>query len=547
MPTMENQVALKHSRTQAQCRNKVMPNDLTEMFRSKINALPDDVRTSYLKAEIFSKYISDDTDPAEVRRERAIAKWLATEERNESTNERLLVTPEEFNILPRVAFGDFTAFARDLIAKIIGDTAPVEALIGSFSGGASTSRNRTSSHPATKYLGTAHVTQRCLDVFTDLVDEMPGWLREIHPLSLEVVEGNVMFTVPKKTDIDRCACKEPDINMFVQKGIGSYFRKCLKSAGINLNDQSINRSFARIGSLTGSLATLDLSSASDSVCDVLVSELLPECWYTLLDSVRSHVTIIDGEKHRNEMFSSMGNGFTFELESLLFYALTRTTCFFRGVPGTVSVYGDDIICPSEVVPYLEYVLGYFGFQVNPDKSFSEGPFRESCGGHYHDGRDITPFYVKAPISRLTDVIDVANKLRFWGSDVREGFSYQSVVDPLVEEIWLWLKNFIPSYLWGGEDYTFKFQLVSYDQPTSRLYEETKSLNTGTGGYLHWLNATWDRTELRDGVSTSSKTTNLSRYRVRPVRSSAVPRLQSLFLSELGLTPSMEGREAPTTL
>jgi hypothetical protein len=486
------------------------------------------VKADYLKEEILTKYVSHETDPPGDRRQRAINKWLATERENEATNDRLLLTPEEYNILPRVTYGSFVGWCQDTIRDIIGDTVPLEALIGSFSGGASTSRKRTSSQPASKYLGKAHVTQRCLEIFNQLADEMPGWLREgDHPLEIEVVPGNVMFTVPKKTDIDRCACKEPDLNMFIQKGIGSHFRDCLRRVGINLNDQSINRSLAREGSLTGRLATLDLSSASDSVSEGLVALFLPETWHTHLDAVRCQVTVIDGEEHRNSMFSSMGNGFTFELESLLFYVLARATAYFTGTKGVVSVYGDDIICPTDMVHDLMWILGYFGFSVNTDKSFTEGPFRESCGGHYHDGYDITPFYIRKPIDSMPDLIDVANKLRHWGE-----CPVTSVIDPLVEEIWLWLKSMVPNVLWGGEDFTFKYQLVSHDHPVLRLVEVMKRRDAGEGSYPHWLNATWDRTKVIEGIVTSAISLNSNRLRLRPVRNTAVPRLPSYFLSEI---------------
>ena len=511
-----------------QCGNTRVSDDLTEQFLLRIRALRSSVKADYLKDQIQSKFVSDDTDPPEVRRTRAINKWLATERINYSTNERLLTTHEEFNILPRVNFGRFVDFCRDLIIEIIGETAPVEALIGTFSGGASTSRNRTESHPAFKYLGRAHVTQRCLDLWLELSpDLMPTWLSEPDALLYEVVPGNVLFTVPKKTDIDRCACKEPDVNMFVQKGIGDYFRSSLRRIGINLNDQSINSSLARIGSIDGSLATLDLSSASDSISSQLVALLLPECWYTLLDSVRSPVTIIDGEEHQNEMFSSMGNGFTFELESLLFYVLTKATCYFRGIPGRISVYGDDIICPSGAFADLEWVLGYFGFSLNTEKSFGTGPFRESCGGHYYDGYDITPFYMKGPLKTIIDVIHVANQLREWA--IIPGLS---ILDCEVEEIWLWLKSLVPPYLWGGVDTSFKYQLVSNDVPKFRLQQEKKRRGTGLGGYLHWLNATWARKDLYDGIETSSYLREVGSFRLRPARAS-VSRLPHLFLTELG--------------
>jgi hypothetical protein len=363
---------------------------------------------------------------------------------------------------------------------------------------------------------------------------MPGWLLdETAVLEKIVVPGNVMFTVPKKTDIDRVACKEPDLNMFIQKGIGNHISDCLLRVGINLNDQSINRSLARVGSITQELVTFDLSSASDSVTTDLVWLLLPECWYTLLDSVRSPVTIIDGEEHRNHMFSSMGNGFTFELESLIFLALTQAICYFRGARGVVSVYGDDIICPKGISTYLPYVFQYVGFSVNLEKSCTEGDFRESCGGHYKNGVDITPFYVKAPLSTLVDVIHVANKLREWA-----GVDGYRILDPEVYDIWVWLRSFIPKRFWGGWDTSYKYQLVTYlTVPPKggfvKLFEESDKRTNGAGGYFHWLNATWDRREQTDGVITSSRTVSRNSFRVRRSRRpSTVAPLSSIFYQEL---------------
>jgi hypothetical protein len=516
-----------------------MPADLImERVQEWILNLRPSFKNDYLRSEVLSKYVSSTTDSALIRQTRAVNKWLATERENEATNDRLWTTHEDFNIIPRVSFTRFITFCRDLIIEIIGETAPIESLIGTFSGGASTSRNRTESHPANKYLGRAHVTSRALELWQDIIaPEILGWTSD-PSLEYEVVQGNVMFTVPKKTDIDRVACKEPDINMFVQKGIGSFFRESLRVIGINLNDQSINRKLARIGSIDDSLATLDLSSASDSVTTGLVELLLPVCWYTLLDSVRSPVTTLpSGETHRNEMFSSMGNGYTFELESLLFYVLTRATAYFTGTSGRISVYGDDIICPSSMIPQLTYVLQYMGFSVNPDKSFSSGPFRESCGGHYYNGFDITPFYIRKPIDTLVDVIHLANSLREWAST-----EAHSINDDEAWPLWSFLASFVPRRLWGGDNTSFKYQLVSSDCSHSRLQEETRRRGTGTGGYYHWLNATWDRELLREGVATSSKSNGANKFRIRSVREQAVPRLPSVFYQELEGSFSAVSRE-----
>lgn len=502
-----------------------IPESITPEFIDRIAGIKQSLKSDYLHPAFLSKYVSSDTDPADVRKQRAIFKWMCAEQNNAATNDRLLLTNAAYNILPRVGFMEFVEWTRKLIETTIGATFPWDSLIGTFSGGASTSRNRTLSHPAGKYLGKAHATEPALEIFRSLLsEEMPLWASFGDDLSFDVVPGNVMFTVAKKADIDRCACKEPDINMFLQKGAGSYIRSCLRTVGINLNDQLKNRSLARVGSITGNLATLDLSSASDSVTRNLVELLLPECWFSTLDVIRSQVTYIDGVEHQNEMFSSMGNGFTFELESLLFWALARATAYFSGTSGVISVYGDDLIVPTRMAHDLIWVLGYFGFETNESKSFIEGPFRESCGGHYHNGFDVTPFYLRAPLERLTDLIHMANSLRKWSS------VGMRILDPDAYETWHWLQGFVPEEFWGGRDLANKTRLVTPHEPRRFISQVTRQTSTGDGGYLHWSNITSNRT-LSSVVETSTKSTEQPRWRSRAVRET-VTSLQDQFYQEL---------------
>lgn len=445
----------------------------------------DTFKYRYLKQELLSKFVSSTTDSSVVRRTRAINKWLACERENEATNVRLLTTHDGFHILPHVKFGAFIEFTSSLISKILGDTVPEDALLGAFSGGASTSKSRHASQPAGKYLGKAHITSEA-SIWLDTIEEsFPGWSQFWSDLSIDIVPGNVMFTVPKTTSIDRCACKEPDINMFLQKGAGNVIRRSLLRCGIDLNDQSRNRALAREGSVTGHLATIDLSSASDSLTTTLVELLLPEQWFSYLSSLRSRITVIDGERHVNEMFSSMGNGFTFELESLIFYALARSTAYFMNIPGVISVYGDDIIVPVDVYPHLSYVLSYVGFSVNMDKSFASGEFRESCGGHYMSGQDVTPFYVRGEITRLSDLILFCNYFRKWS----EGVLF---CDEACYDLWSFCASFVPKRLWGGQLYNSRFQLYTPGWSSSTLVEDSQSRNTGVGGYIHWLNSAASR-------------------------------------------------------
>ncbi len=492
--------------------NSSVPEHITTELFQRLESLPACRKTSYLLEQVRTKFVSKETDPASVRRQRAMNKWLAVEADNEATNVRLIMTHEEYNILPRVTWARFLAHAQGVVTDLIGETVSEDVFNGTFSGGASTSRRRALSHPGLKYLGRADVTSAAYKWWENILSANYAWGRFSHLISINEVDGNDFFTVPKNTTIDRVAAKEPDINMFLQKGVGNYFRRALRRRGINLNDQTRNQRLAREGSLTGDLATIDLSSASDSVSCSLVELLLPPLWFSYLSELRSPVTMIDGERHVNEMFSSMGNGFTFELESLLFYVIAKSVAYFEGIPGVISVYGDDIICPSALAEHLVWVLSYLGFSVNPEKSFWDGGFRESCGGHFDNGYDITPFYIREPISTIVHVIHAANSLRKWSETNSIG-----VLDPSTYDTWVWLASFVPKCFWGGHDYDSKFQLVAPCEPRKKFVPITRAKTVSQEGlYLQWLNTTMARETRTDGIETSVVVEAGTEYRSRPV-------------------------------
>lgn len=221
------------------------------------------------------------------------------------------------------------------------------------------------------------------------------WNWESTLVDVHIHPGRLEF-VPKNAKTDRAIMVEPWLNSIVQLAVGDYMARRLKAFGVDLSDQDRNKSLAREGSLTGALATLDLSSASDSISTGLVEHLLPPDWFDLLSRLRTgEVVESSGLVTRLQKFSSMGNGFTFPLESLVFWALTRACCDRRE---TVSVYGDDIICPTSRVESVIRVLNATGFLVNEEKSFWEGPFRESCGGDYLSGIDVRPCFIKGPLT-----------------------------------------------------------------------------------------------------------------------------------------------------
>jgi hypothetical protein len=231
-------------------------------------------------------------------------------------------------------------------------------------------------------------------------------------LDVQLTRGNKVTFVPKNAKTDRSIAIEPRWNMFMQKGVGTYIRRRLKLFGVNLDDQGLNQARAIWGSWSGSLATLDLASASDTVSKELVQALLPEPWVDVLGALRSPAFFLDGSWHSYEKWSSMGNGYTFELESLIFWALASS------IDENASVYGDDIIVASELVDQVKEILNIAGFTVNDGKSFSDGAFRESCGTDAFIGTTVTPIYWKEPLhesgtlSLVNSLTRLATRLSF---------------------------------------------------------------------------------------------------------------------------------------
>jgi hypothetical protein len=247
------------------------------------------------------------------------------------------------------------------------------------------------------------------------------------------VPGNRFTSVPKDATKDRGICVEPSLNVYFQLGIGRLIKERLrKSTGIDLQyAQPVHRARARAASIGGEWATIDLSNASDTVCRNIVKVLLPPDWLAALESLRSPRTFIEGKWVLLEKFSSMGNGFTFELETLIFLALAQATSDFLGcsaLPGRdILVYGDDIIVPTKFATELLVVLEFCGFTPNPKKTFVCGSFRESCGGDFFNGEDVRPLHIKTEPSEPFDWMVLANRVR---SKFREGLGWKRCVDHL---------------------------------------------------------------------------------------------------------------------
>jgi hypothetical protein len=196
--------------------------------------------------------------------------------------------------------------------------------------------------------------------------------------------------VPKSWKTDRTIACEPEWALPLQLAFDSYAKKRLRLRGIDLSDQTKNQRLAFEGSVSDSYSTIDLSAASDTVSYNAVAWLLPDQWFKYLAGARSRYgkVSLTGNYMKYSKFSSMGNGATFCLETLIF----ASACHAVGSK-KFSVYGDDIVIEPEFVPDLLALLAFFGFSVNREKSHITGSFKESCGVNFFDGVDITPFYI----------------------------------------------------------------------------------------------------------------------------------------------------------
>jgi hypothetical protein len=230
--------------------------------------------------------------------------------------------------------------------------------------------------------------------------------------------------VPKDSRGPRVISCEPAELMYIQQGLmrklyGIIENHHLTRGYVNFTDQSINRYLARDASITGSRATIDMKEASDRVTLSLVRELFPSNWVECLEACRSEFTRLpDGQIVKLNKFAPMGSSVCFPVEALVFWALA---CAATSSTNDVYVYGDDIIVDAQKASSVMDVLESFGLLVNRNKSFVSGYFRESCGGDFFNGYEVTPVrvrkFLRSSCSSLVNDADLANNfIAKFGSD-----------------------------------------------------------------------------------------------------------------------------------
>lgn len=422
---------------------------------------------SYWRDALITELLRKCDLPSDVDKEEAALKTFRTCERmNAATNARLS------RWIPGSAYyehpGDLRVAGfidqwRKEIAFVLGKLP--DDLTPRFSGGATyadtglltTIPDKMSSTP-TWYSETA-----CLSTLWNET----GWARSLWTTRPQqavprVVRGNIFFTVPKDGTKFRGCAKEASISVSYQLDVGRLIRRRLTRIGIDLpTGQSTHQAIARSASVLGDRATIDMSNASDTMCRVLVQLGLPADWYELLKTLRAPMTRVAGRWFRLEKFSSMGNGFTFELETLIFATLARTCTFLAGGdPSRVTCYGDDLIVDTEHYKDVVAALKFFGFEPNLKKTFAKGPFRESCGGDFFEGVPVRAAYLERLPDEPQHWISLANSLR--------RVARADGVPPnrwgLVNRTWLRVLDCIPSDIRRCRGPEHLGDLVIHDEP-----------------------------------------------------------------------------------
>lgn len=225
-------------------------------------------------------------------------------------------------------------------------------------------------------------------------------------LSFKFAEWNRVEFVPKSWKTHRTIACEAEGNTPLQLSFDTWVKRQLRrKTPVNLSSQDKNKRAAYTSSVMGDYSTIDLEGASDSLAYNAVAWFTPMPWFLYLDAIRSKQYRLEGRTYLYEKFSSMGNGTTFPLETLIFAA----ACNAVGSKD-YNVYGDDIIIETKFSKELLRLLAFIGFKVNKSKSHFDGPFRESCGGNFYHGVDITPHYVRANPKLKPELCHLVNGL-----------------------------------------------------------------------------------------------------------------------------------------
>jgi len=350
-----------------------------------------------------------------------------------------------------------------------------------------------------------------------------------------------VIAVPKTQTTPRIIAIEPAAMQYAQQGLKRelYNRigEDVLSNFLDFTDQSRNQRLAHEGSVFGNLATLDLSEASDRVAFPLVMELF-DSWPHIADYInatRSRIADVPGfGTIELNKFASMGSALTFPVEAMVFLAIAymgveswaRTTIPVNQMIGRISVYGDDIIVPTDSVDHVIRLLHLFGAKVNRTKSFWTGKFRESCGKEFYDGNDVSVVRFRQDFpesrgdaARIAALVDFRNRAFCTGlwktvrlvDEELDSFINLPLISAIAEQHepcgFLGRQTvtpFLPRKVRYNSDYQVWEQLVPYLHGISKEY-----VLDGDAGLLEWFHVALHQRDLVDRYASEERPTSFA--------------------------------------
>lgn len=375
----------------------------------------------YQIVSFWKKY--PDWDIGVDKEQTAFDKWSAGEESNRKINETFRSRWEGSSLFP-FHVEEILHLARRKVRDVLGNFDRSEFNKACrFGPGADLGTRGSNTSSYHKHRTSGHSTPAAASVLEEYFNND---VRRCYAHECKLVHSSRLSFVPKNAKTYRAIEVGPRWNVFLQLGLGEMIGQKLRTVGLDIKTQTErNRELVSRAHIDG-LATIDLSNASGTLSTNLVIDLLTGLedddsegsfseWLDLILKLRVTHTEYKGKIHRLEMISGMGNGYTFPLETLIFFVLAWGTCQFLGLKtDKMAVFGDDIIVPNQAASTLIEVLGAVGFTTNVEKTFIEGDFYESCGHDFFQGKNVRPIFVKSKIDSVDKAFVLCNQVVAWG-------------------------------------------------------------------------------------------------------------------------------------
>lgn len=259
-----------------------------------------------------------------------------------------------------------------------------------------------------------------------LTKHKPHWFW-VKPV--DVLAVNRSAQVPKTWNKERLIFVEEEARLNLQQALRRWLEDAITQSSpkrIDFVDQNFQRSSL---SRTG-VSSIDLSAASDTIGAALV-------WNSFRDFPLLRKLLFAGRArhHANgahRCFSTMGNATTFPVMSLILSCVIAIVerefiTEWREATGTWislrtgTVFGDDMVVDSMIMPRVLAFLQHLGLKPNAKKTYSGVTFKESCGLDLYKGHDCTPLRVnnvadlpiRDSVARLVTISNAAHAKGLW--------------------------------------------------------------------------------------------------------------------------------------